>query len=59
MKLRNLIGQFRSDEGGATAIEYGLVVGIIGAAIIGIWGSGGALSGLYETIAAIVAAIGD
>jgi pilus assembly protein Flp/PilA len=57
MKLRTLIAKFRSDEGGATAIEYGLVVGIIGAAIIGIWGSGGALNGLYETIAAIVAAM--
>lgn len=58
MKLRILFTKFRSDEGGATAIEYGLVVGIISAAIIGIWGAGGTLSSLYDTIAAIVTAMG-
>ena len=57
MKLRNWIAEFRSDEGGATAIEYGLVVGIVSAAIIGIWGAGGSLGNLYDTISAIVDAM--
>ena len=57
MNLRTLFTKFRSDEGGATAIEYGLVVGIICIAVIGIWGAGGALGSLYDTISAIVAAM--
>ncbi len=57
MNLRTLFTKFRSDEGGATAIEYGLVVGIISVTIVAIWGTGGTLSSLYETIAAIGAAM--
>jgi pilus assembly protein Flp/PilA len=58
MKLRTLFTKFRSDEGGATAIEYGLVVGIIAVTIVAIWGTGGTLNSLYDTIAAIVSAMG-
>ena len=57
MTLRALIEKFRSDEGGATAIEYGLIVGIIATVIVGIFGSGTALSGLYQVIDAVVQAM--
>ncbi len=57
MTLRTLIRKFRSDEGGATAIEYGLICGIIATTLIGIFGTGTALTGLYDVIAAIVSAM--
>jgi Flp pilus assembly pilin Flp len=57
MTLSRLIREFQKDEGGATAIEYGLIVGIIATVVVGIFGSGAALSGLYTVIAAIVTAM--
>ncbi|MEO0980561.1 MAG: Flp family type IVb pilin, partial [Pseudomonadota bacterium] len=31
---KRLLSRFRSDESGATAIEYGLIVGLLGSVII-------------------------
>lgn len=33
--MKNLITRFKSDESGATAIEYGLIAGLISVVIIG------------------------
>ena len=33
--MQNLISRFAGDEDGATAIEYGLIAGLIAVAIIG------------------------
>lgn len=35
LRCRDLIGRFARDTSGATAIEYGLIVALIAAAIIG------------------------
>ncbi len=43
-----------SDESAATAIEYGLVSGIIAVAIIGISATGGSLSTLYDRLLVIL-----
>lgn len=32
--MKNFVARFRSDESGATAIEYGLIAALIGVAII-------------------------
>jgi pilus assembly protein Flp/PilA len=40
-----------SDEKGATAVEYGLIVGLIAVAIIATVGLlGGTLNGMFETV---------
>jgi len=36
--MRKLIRQFAKDEGGATAIEYGLIVSLIALTIVGSFG---------------------
>jgi pilus assembly protein Flp/PilA len=33
--MKNLLSRFAKDESGATAIEYGLIAGLIGVVIIG------------------------
>ncbi len=33
--MKNLLKRFKSDESGATAIEYGLIAALIGVVIIG------------------------
>lgn len=43
-----------SDQSGATAIEYGLIAGIIAVAVIGISATGGSLSTLYDKLLIIV-----
>jgi pilus assembly protein Flp/PilA len=53
-----LMRRFLADEGGATAIEYGLIVGIMTIAIFGIAATGGALDGIYDRLSAIVIALG-
>lgn len=35
MTLKTRLGQFAADERGATAIEYGLIAGLIAVAIVG------------------------
>ena len=34
--MKNAVMKFVSDESGATAVEYALIVGIIGAAVLGL-----------------------
>ncbi|QDG76752.1 Flp family type IVb pilin [Labrenzia sp. PHM005] len=49
--MTNLIKRFAEDENGATAIEYGLIAGLLSVAIIGILGTmGGSLTGIFTTI---------
>jgi pilus assembly protein Flp/PilA len=50
--------RFWAEEAGATAIEYGLIAGIMSVVVMGIAATGGALSALYERISQIVAAMG-
>jgi pilus assembly protein Flp/PilA len=56
--LRLSLKRLRSDERAATAIEYGLICGIIAVAIIGISATGGSLTGVYQTLTEIVSALG-
>ena len=57
MILRLSLKRLWSDVSGATAIEYGLIVGIIGVAVIGISATGGSLSSLYDSLTEIVDAL--
>ena len=58
MRLTALIKRFWACEGGATAIEYGLICGIMSVVVMGIAATGGALEALYNKLSLIVAAIG-
>ena len=58
MTVRALIKRFRTDERGATAIEYGLICGIIGVAVVSIAATGGALDALYDRMVEIIEALG-
>jgi pilus assembly protein Flp/PilA len=58
VKEQALIRRFWTNESGATAIEYGLIVGIMSMVVVSIAATGGALDGMYERIGLIVAAIG-
>ena len=50
--MRNLMSCFVKDEDGATAIEYGLIAGLIAVVIIGaVTTVGTNLSGKFNTIA--------
>lgn len=50
--MTNLIKNFWNDEEGATAIEYGLIAGLIAVAIMGtVTILGTTLSGVFNTIA--------
>ena len=53
-----MIKRFLADESGATAIEYGLIIGIMAIAVFGIAASGGALAAIYDKVRLIIAAIG-
>lgn len=53
--MTNIIKKFWKDEEGATAIEYGLIAGLIAVAIIAaITALGGDLKGLFEKIAGVL-----
>lgn len=52
------IRRFWADERGATAVEYGLICGIIAVAVFGIVGAGGGLAVTYNKLVAIIAALG-
>jgi pilus assembly protein Flp/PilA len=53
--LKNLISRMKSDESGATAIEYALIAAGISVAIIGgVAAVGGSVTGLFETIAGML-----
>jgi len=58
MVKRSLLRRFRADERGATAIEYGLIVGIIAVVIVGIAATGGALVSVYDRVAQLIPALG-
>lgn len=51
------IRSFLGDERGATAIEYGLICAMIAVVVIGVSATGGAVSLLYQKMAAIAGAL--
>jgi pilus assembly protein Flp/PilA len=51
------IRRYLADEGGATAIEYGIICGMIAVVVLGIAATGGALDLLYQKMAQIAAAL--
>ena len=51
------IQRFLADETGATAIEYGLICGMIAVVVLGISATGGAVSALYNKLASIATAL--
>lgn len=57
MRPRAWIRRFLADERGATAIEYGIICGMIAVIIVAIAATGGALDLLYEKMAAIAVAL--
>jgi pilus assembly protein Flp/PilA len=53
----NMIKRFINDESGATAIEYGLIAGLVAVAIIAaLTALGGSLNNLFSDISDTVAA---
>jgi pilus assembly protein Flp/PilA len=59
VKSLHMFRRFRSDERGATAIEYGLICAIIACALIGIAATGGALDKMYnDKVANLIGAFG-
>ncbi|HYD26538.1 Flp family type IVb pilin [Brevundimonas sp.] len=58
--MRALLSRFRTDEGGATAIEYGLIIALVFlVALAGISAFAGAGTGTFnEAMGKLAAAIG-
>ncbi|MCG8444703.1 MAG: Flp family type IVb pilin [Hyphomicrobiales bacterium] len=57
--MQNLISRFAKDEDGATAIEYGLIAGLISVFIIGsLQLVGGTLDGVFAAIDAALTGAG-
>ena len=55
--MRNILMQFVKDEGGATAVEYGLLVALIAGVIIAaVTTLGTDLNGTFTTVATAVSA---
>ena len=52
-----MIARFVADESGATAIEYGIIVGIMSVVIVGIAATGGALDAVFQKVSLIINAI--
>ena len=51
--MKNLFARFLNDNSGATAIEYGLIAGLIGVVVIGaVTTVGTKVSGQFTTIGA-------
>lgn len=49
--MKSIISRFVKDESGATAIEYGLIAGLLSVAIIGILVTmGGSLTSIFSQI---------
>ncbi len=58
--MKNLLVNFWKDEDGATAIEYGLIAGLIAVAIIGaLMLVSGELKNLFGTISERLEAVDD
>jgi pilus assembly protein Flp/PilA len=54
------IRDFRRDEKGATAIEYGLICGIICMALLAVFATGGSLENIYDNkVAKVIGALGE
>ena len=53
MTVKALLKSFWTDKGGATAIEYGLICGIVSAALIAIFGTGLGVDEMYAILGAI------
>lgn len=58
MEGQPLIRRFWADQRGATAIEYGMIAGLMTVVVIGIAATGGALDSIYEKVRQIVIAMG-
>ncbi|MFN4167939.1 MAG: Flp family type IVb pilin [Pannonibacter phragmitetus] len=49
--MKKLFARFAKDESGATAIEYGLIAGLISVVIIvAVQSIGGSVKGIFESI---------
>ncbi|TYC67930.1 Flp family type IVb pilin [Stappia sp. BW2] len=49
--MKSLIKRFANDESGATAIEYGLIAGLLSIVIVGaVTATGTSLSAIFTTI---------
>ena len=58
--MTNIIKNFWNDEEGATAIEYGLIAGLIAVALITVLGPVGTnLNGLFEKIGEALSGAGS
>jgi pilus assembly protein Flp/PilA len=56
-RLRTQMKRFVASEGGATAIEYGLICAMIAVVLLGsLAATGGAVSALYDKLSAIATA---
>ncbi|MCZ7525579.1 MAG: Flp family type IVb pilin [Acidimicrobiia bacterium] len=50
-RIQTLLASLRRDEAGATAVEYGMMVALIAAVIVGIVGTlGGQVADAFQTI---------
>jgi pilus assembly protein Flp/PilA len=50
-QMKNLFARFANDESGATAIEYGLIAGLISIAIVtAVTTAGGSISSIFTTV---------
>lgn len=59
IKMTNLIQRFWNDEEGATAIEYGLIAGLVAVAIVTILSTlGGQLQVIFTKISTALTAAG-
>lgn len=58
MRLRASIRCWWANESGATAIEYALICGIMGLAVLSVAAAGGALDALYDKLVQVVTALG-
>ena len=58
LRIKASIRSWWANESGATAIEYALVCGIMGLAVLSIAAAGGALDALYNKLVQIVSALG-
>lgn len=59
MPLPKLLSRYGRDQSGATAIEYGLLVAMLAAALIGIFSLGGATEALYNVLQTVSDEMGN
>ncbi|AFQ48335.1 Flp family type IVb pilin [Burkholderia cepacia] len=58
--MKSIIKRFLKEENGVTAIEYGLIAGLVAVAIIaGVSSLGGNLNSMFSTIGTCVSAVGS